>query len=143
MVAGFNELMTGFFDLILFTHADVGGFEEAKNSLIETYPQLGSIGAINVQNVNREWEQKFNSLINKKYLDLIKNQPVLLERHKSLILKADIVLADYRRLSEVEGDVAILSLELNTLSHCISELIGIISPDQVLNSIFTNFCIGK
>jgi tRNA modification GTPase len=46
-------------------------------------------------------------------------------------------------LSKNEPDIAILSSELNTLVHCISELVGIVSPDQVLSSIFSNFCIGK
>jgi tRNA modification GTPase len=39
--------------------------------------------------------------------------------------------------------VAILSSEVNIFSHYLSELIGVVSPDDVLNSIFANFCIGK
>ena len=143
MVDGFEDLMKSNFDLILFTHADVDGFEDAKNKLVRIYPVLGSIGATNIQEVGQVWEKNLHALINKKYLALIKDKPILLDRHKSLILKADLVLADYRALCSGEGDVAILSLELNTLGHCISELIGIVSPDQVLNSIFSNFCIGK
>ena len=36
-----------------------------------------------------------------------------------------------------------LSSELNIIGDCISELIGIVSPDDVLHNIFNNFCIGK
>jgi tRNA modification GTPase len=143
MVDGFDKLITTDFDLMLFTHADVDGFEAAKIQLQIKYPQLGSIGATNIQEIGQVWEKNLHSLVNKKYLSLIKDKPILLDRHKSLILRFDAVLADYRRLCSTEGDVAILSLELNTLGHCISELIGIVSPDQVLNSIFSNFCIGK
>jgi tRNA modification GTPase len=81
--------------------------------------------------------------INNKYLEAVSCKPILLERHKHLILKASHVLAEYQEVTRIETDVAILSQELNTLGHCISELVGIISPDQILNSIFSNFCIGK
>ena len=56
-------------------------------------------------------------------------------------------LADARNLYEKvlknSQDMAIISSELNTVGHCISELIGIVSPDDVLHNIFNNFCIGK
>jgi tRNA modification GTPase len=66
-----------------------------------------------------------------------------LDRHKLLINDVSRALKNYENLSTYEHDVAILSHELNTLATCLSELIGIVSPDQILNSIFTNFCIGK
>ena len=81
--------------------------------------------------------------INQKYQVNIGDKPILLSRHKSLILKANSILAHYLIVSEKETDVAILSHELNSLGHCFSELLGIVSPDEVLNSIFSNFCIGK
>ncbi len=143
MVEGFSELLFSDFDLMLFTHSDVIGFDEAKSKLVQKFPVLGSIGATNIQEIGQVWEKNLYALVNKKYLDLVKDKPILLDRHKYLILKADVVLSDYKRLCSMEGDVAILSMELNTLGHCISELIGIVSPDQVLNSIFSNFCIGK
>jgi tRNA modification GTPase len=40
-------------------------------------------------------------------------------------------------------DIAILSNNINGLGLKLSELIGQITPDDVLNSIFSNFCIGK
>lgn len=139
----FSDLMLEKFDEIYFTHADLPGFAEARNMVISRYPQLGSIGAISLHQMGRDWEQNLCAAVNKKYLAAVSSQPLLLDRHKSLILQCKQILDTYSRLAKVESDVAILSSELNTLGHCISEVIGIVSPEQVLNSIFNNFCIGK
>lgn len=141
--SGIETLLAEQFDLTLFTHADLPGFKEARESLLRDHPELGSMGAINVSTLGQSWEEHFQQRVNKKYLNLIQAQPLLLDRHKHLILQAQQILSRYESLAKFEKDVAILSSELNLMGHCISEVIGIVSPDQVLNSIFTNFCIGK
>lgn len=143
IVDGFEELMKNKFDLILFTHSDLIGFEAKKAELVEKFPILGPMGAINLSGANLDIESDIFSLVNKKYLEEISCKPILLDRHKHLISQINNNLKQYQSLTKSETDVAILSQELNTLGHCISELIGIISPDQILNSIFSNFCIGK
>jgi tRNA modification GTPase len=139
----FAELMKLHFDLMIFTHADSAGFETAKMSLIQHYPQLGSIGVVSLKSNAQVLEQQLTELVNIKYLQLTSNKPILLDRHKLLINDVSRTLKNYKNLSTYEHDVAILSHELNTLATCLSELIGIVSPDQILNSIFSNFCIGK
>lgn len=143
MDSGFENLLKESFDLMLFTHADLPGFGEAKKHLVSKHPVLGSIGAENICTLDSRWEGNFKAAVNKKYLHAIQTQPLLLDRHKHLILQAKQIISTYSILAQSETDVAILSSELNTLGHCISEVIGIVSPEQVLNSIFTNFCIGK
>lgn len=142
IIEGFAELLNNKFDLILFTHSDVAGFEEASKKIQNEF-KLGPIEPMSLVNFSTEWEKKIFDLVNKKYLDETSTKPILLDRHKSLILQTNQVLMNYQALTSQESDVAILSQELNALGHCISELIGIVSPDQILNSIFTNFCIGK
>jgi tRNA modification GTPase len=143
IVDGFNELMNSKFDLIIFTHSDLPGFIEKRELLVKLFPFLGSMGAINLINISQEWENSFHKLVNNKYLEQVTKQPILLDRHKHLIMKTSEILQGYQALSLSQNDIGILSHELNTLGHCLSELLGIISPDQVLNSIFSNFCIGK
>lgn len=131
------------FDVIYFTHADQLGFAEAKEVLVRKFSQLGPMGAISLLNTKFASELELYKLVNNKYLQITSEQPLLLERHKHLILQTKQNLVTYVNSSTYQQDVAILSSELNTLGHCLSELLGIISPDQILNSIFTNFCIGK
>jgi tRNA modification GTPase len=138
-----NELLRDDYDVIYFTHADQPEFENARAGLIAKFAKLGPMGAIDLQNPSENFRKSLNGLITKKYLELISCKPILFDRHRALILQIDQMLDDYVNSASYEHDVAILSHELNTLGHCLSELIGIISADQVLNSIFSNFCIGK
>ena len=143
IVDGFSDLLQNKFDLIFFTHADLIGFLEAKDFLVKKYPFLGPMGAVDLKNPDLPFEQKLHASINKKYLSKISDSPILLDRHKHLILQFSQLLTEYQQLTLNESDVAVISQELNALGHCISELVGIVSPDQILNSIFSNFCIGK
>lgn len=143
IIEGFDELVNNDFDLVLFTHEDLPGFKEARESVAKKHPKLGPMGAIDLKSLPVTWEKTLHALVNEKYLKIIDSKPILLDRHKQLILQANQVLTNYQQVSATETDVAILSQELNALGHCISELIGIVSPDQILNSIFSNFCIGK
>lgn len=140
---GLCDLLSFQFDHILLTHMDVPGFITAKADLLNRYPGLGPMGAIDLLSVDTSWEHVLRSAVNKKYLDTVSCKPILLDRHKNLILRSRDHLLLYQQIALVEHDAAILSSELNSLGHCISELLGIVSPDQVLNSIFSNFCIGK
>lgn len=143
ILEGFEEILNHPFDLILYTHSDLAGFKQARAMLDQQFPLLGSIGAINLTEPNSTFEEEFKAAVNKKYLKEIGAKPILLSRHKHLISLAFYAIQDYHQLLSSEADVGILSHELNSLGHCLSELLGIISPDQVLNSIFSNFCIGK
>jgi len=129
------------FDLIVFTHCDLSGFNEKKNTLLNSL-QVAPIGPIldfpSLPNV-----EELKLSVNKKYLQATTAEPILLERHKDLIIKLKKYLYHYRNISLSENDVGIISHELTTIGDCISELIGIISPEDVLNNIFSNFCIGK
>ena len=81
--------------------------------------------------------------VNNKYLLATSQNPLVLNRHKDQISKIYELVCNYSDLSEVESDISIISSELNSIGDCISELIGIVSPDDVLHNIFNNFCIGK
>ncbi len=140
----FAELLKFDYDLIYFSHSDVAGFEEKKTLFVDRFCRVASGQNLNILSLDEKFIHNILKLhINKKYLSLTSGNPILLDRHKSLILQLETAIRSYQDLAENESDIAIIGSELNTLGHCISELIGIISPDQVLDSIFSNFCIGK
>lgn len=167
----FKPLVTTEFDGIIFSHMDRDGFDEASDFVLSELDKIGwkisgpiepiktgPIGArengpiepINIGPMGASLLKDSDTLtsvltnrVNKKYLELTKNDPILIERHRDSINKLYLLTRDYDSLCAENDDISIISSELNNIGHCISELIGIVSPDDVLHNIFDNFCIGK
>lgn len=100
-----------------------------KSGSIGPLKEGGSIGPAVLSRISNE----FNKVMQKN--------PILLDRHRNKIneLNAYIESRDFNNLD----DIAIVSSNISGLGVALSELIGQITPDDVLNSIFSNFCIGK
>lgn len=81
------------------------------------------------------------SFVASKYQKLLSNDPLLIDRQCELLRTLAGECTGMEDL--LGGDIAILSAEVNSLGRKLTELIGIISPDDVLHNIFNNFCIGK
>ena len=115
---------------------------EPANKLGPIEP-VNKLGPIEPANKLGPIEPAIKNLLSNKFKELTSNSPILLERHRACInkiyFKSLVVSSEIKEI----GDVAILSSEINLLANSLIELIGIVSPDDVLNSIFANFCIGK
>ncbi len=156
----FSNLDLESFDLIIFSHSDNKDFEAvsskimsklkisgsieplSKNGSIEPKDSFGPIGA-NTSLKDSVLSEYISKIINKKYLNLSNSEPILLSRHVDQIKNIYSIVLNYENTLNNSTDISIISSEFNIVGHCISELIGIVSPDEVLHNIFENFCIGK
>jgi tRNA modification GTPase len=153
------------FDLVIFSHLDSPNFssEIAKIDMSFILGQRyflasflsGSIGPLFTKFITFSTgpiepvvnsgpiEPLIKDIIATRFAKLAATNPILLDRHRICIGKI------YKKFAEIDeniahtDDVAIISSEINVLAIYLSELVGIVSPDEVLNSIFSNFCIGK
>ncbi len=121
---------------------DFGPIEPADFGPIE--PLVERCFKANILNIDSNALGLIEQKINDKYLKLLNFDPILINRHKITIKNIHEKFIQYELLANnPNGDISIIGSELNIVGHCISELIGIVSPDDVLHNIFDNFCIGK
>ncbi|AYF46025.1 ferrous iron transport protein B [Halobacteriovorax sp. BALOs_7] len=78
-----------------------------------------------------------------KYTKLRNSDPISIERHRIVINDIYSKFSEFSSNIKYLDDIAIISSEVSILEKKTAELIGIISPDDTLTHIFTNFCIGK
>lgn len=109
----------------------------------KTSGPMGPLFNGSTENSSGPIEPFLKAHIQQKFEKMTANNPILLERHRTVINKIYSKSVDFSNNINGLDDVAILSSEVNILGHSLTELIGIVSPDDVLNSIFANFCIGK
>lgn len=86
--------------------------------------------------------QNFYQIVSLKLENALATDPILVPRQQETIRNI------YNSINNIEvnlleEDILIFSNEINVLSGKIEELIGLVSPDDVLNNLFSNFCIGK
>ncbi|MBG08045.1 MAG: hypothetical protein CME68_04760 [Halobacteriovoraceae bacterium] len=108
-------------------------------------PKKLSVGPIGPKEEShiREAISYFEGSIALKYEELMQTDPIVVERHSEVIRSAFLYASEFKSIHLNNEDVGILSSEINILGEKVSELIGVVNPDSVLNNVFMNFCIGK
>lgn len=88
-------------------------------------------------------DKLLKSLVNFKFETLYKGEPILISRHKDQILKIESFTESIYEMINSDFDLGIITNMLENLEHSLEELIGIINSDEVLDRVFSGFCIGK
>lgn len=127
-------------DMIIFTHNDLSEFEGKLGPIEPKLPEVRWSYRTNKENFAKD--QIFNA-IQCKFSELTQAQPILIQRHKNIFQELEISWNSYSHLIEKTTDLAVIDASLQEIGAIIEELVGIVSPNQVLSDIFTQFCIGK
>lgn len=144
--ASFETGSIGPIDLKMFKSGPIGPNSNRESGSIgpDQKYESGSIGPIPLSlKTTGPIEPVVKQHLSLKFQQQTANSPILLERHRACINQLYLKSLDLSSKINGISDVAILSSEVNIFANHLSELVGIVSPDDVLNSIFANFCIGK
>jgi tRNA modification GTPase len=68
---------------------------------------------------------------------------IVVERHHVALLRAAERLANAQRVLDRAGELELVALELQSANLELEEIVGISAPDDVLERVFSKFCIGK
>ncbi|OFZ26236.1 MAG: hypothetical protein A2381_09005 [Bdellovibrionales bacterium RIFOXYB1_FULL_37_110] len=88
-------------------------------------------------------KEEFYRNVHSKFLKFSETDTLFIERQRTYINKTYNKYLKFKELLKCNTDIAISISELSILENEISQLIGIISTDDLLGDIFKNFCIGK
>ncbi len=128
-------------DCVIFTHSDLEGHDEAV-AKIRKRIKSGNQLALSLIDPNVDFDDIFE-LLSKKYRILSKDDPILISRHRILLRTIHDDFSKFSKICKNEKDLGIISAELNAIGRSIEQLIGILPSQEILSSIFENFCIGK
>jgi tRNA modification GTPase len=128
------------FDLIVATHSDLYDQNKFSNLISETFDTKNLYFTNSMHHDSVLFNDIFQQAHN-KYQSLLFKDKINLDRHALLI--NDI----YKKINILDNtkchDVGIFSTEVYFIGQLIEELIGTVTNDEVLNNLFSNFCIGK
>lgn len=129
-------------DLTIITHSDLLHAKDLSR-LEDRFKGNKAVLVLNLCNISNLERNEIMEYIYSKYESLDKSNIVPLDRHSSVITEIYNSFLAYDSIVKTCDDIAIVSQELYFIGQKIEELIGIVCPDDVLNNIFDNFCIGK
>lgn len=93
--------------------------------------------------ISHELRSILGTYIVSKFNHLNNVDPILIDRQRDLINEISSSYEEFQAIYQDVQDIGIISSEINNIDNKISRLIGITTPDDVLQNIFSNFCIGK
>lgn len=112
----------------------------SKSGSIGPVADNGPMGA---DLINGSIGATLENVISDTYSVLAGENPIPVDRHRNEISAIYEIFNELSDTYKSTQDAAILSSLANRLGAGLDQLVGIVSPQEVLDHIFTNFCIGK
>jgi tRNA modification GTPase len=124
--------------VVVFTHAD--------NSCNYSYlPETGIptfFTDFKSYNLNKD---DFLTIFDRLLSEFFHSNPILIERQRIEIIKLFSLINEYEHyiMSDYSTDIGVVSTLFNQFRSSANNLIGYVDVDEILNYVFSNFCIGK
>jgi tRNA modification GTPase len=119
---------------------------QAERTLLRCIPE--EILVVETSAVENMGIEKLKDVLLRKVFDQTQvedNESVIIsnERHYSALLKAKQSLTSALESLKTEKSEEFIAVDLRTAIDSLGEIIGIVTTEEILNNIFSKFCIGK
>ena len=135
-ISELNKTYTGQDNVIfLLNKADLLTTEQEKDSIFSNFIKISVLKEQNLDILLEKIENKVCEQVD------LKNSPMVInERHVNLLSQCIDAL---KRINFNNTPIEIIGEELRFASNCIGQITGEIYTDDILDNIFSKFCIGK
>jgi tRNA modification GTPase len=113
---------------------------DIANNIPENELCVSALTGQNMEELQNRIIKEANSLIHKEDISELY---VTNERHRDCLLKSCEYLVNSKKLVEEGAGNELISFEIREALHSLEEIIGKTSNVDILNNIFSKFCIGK
>lgn len=99
--------------------------------------------AVNNTGIERLKEELSKKVLDKTHVDSKESVVITNERHYSALLKAKQSLTSALNSLKIGESEEFIAVDLRTAIDLIGEIVGLVTTEEILNNIFSKFCIGK
>jgi tRNA modification GTPase len=121
--------------IFLLNKADLLTAEQEKSNILNDFIKISVLKEKNLEILLKKIEEKVCEQAD------LKNSPMIInERHLNLLTQC---IEALKRINFKNTPIEIIGEELRFASNCIGQITGEIYTDDILDNIFSKFCIGK
>ena len=125
-------------------HPDAGGGEEEFKAMQAEFSAAWSrLKNIHVTKDGEKYEKEIEDLVYGGEISQKESVLVTNVRHAELLSKSAEALRDAARMAEQGEALDFIHVDLNEAYESLGEIIGETVSDDVLNEVFSRFCLGK
>lgn len=129
--------------IVLVNKSDIGNVTD-DSYIIEKVPNASVIhsSVINGEGIS-ELEDTFEKIFYGGEVSQSESMTVTNARHADLLRKAESCINDALSMSEILQPLEFIEVDINRCYEILGEIIGETVADDILNEVFSRFCLGK
>ena len=128
--------------ILILNKIDLENKVDEKNESIKAFKNVLKISALKRIGINELYD-KITDLFNMNEINFDTDIVITNERHKSQIKKAikNLLLAEESLKNDMPIDI--IAIGLKNVLNDLSEITGEVASEEIINEIFSRFCLGK
>lgn len=138
----FIQLLDPSKTLALINKADLPCADVDFSSYLKRYPYCSLSLKEDVEAFNKV-QTFIKSFLDQRYRDFSQTAFMVNERHAESLMEAQIAIKKAIHLFQTQGFEDCLAAELKAALHAMEQVVGRVDYEQILDRIFSRFCIGK